>query len=61
MGLKQDRELMHDLCEIEEGLTDWEVEFIESVAAQVFDLEQSLTPDQLETALELHDRFYPQP
>jgi len=30
-----DRELMESLCEIDSGLTDWEVEFIEDVTKRV--------------------------
>ena len=30
-----DKELMEILCEIESGLTDWEVEFIEDVTKRV--------------------------
>ena len=32
MGRLSDRELIEELCEIEEGLTGWEVEFVESVS-----------------------------
>ena len=30
-----DKELAEALCEVEEGLTAWEVEFVDSVARQV--------------------------
>lgn len=58
MGLKQDKELMDQLCEIERGLRDWEVKFVEDVAHQVHDRGTPLTPEQLKSALEIHDKFF---
>ena len=57
MGIKQDRELVDALCDIERGLTDWEVEFVEGIARQVHDEKRALTPKQLEVALKIHDRL----
>lgn len=41
----EDRELLEELCAIEEGLTEWEVEFVENMA-QVLDRYSHLTPAQ---------------
>lgn len=41
-----DRELVDALCEIDHGLRDWEVEFIESIAELVIDQQQELSPAQ---------------
>ncbi len=55
MGIQKDRKLVDALCEIEEGLTDWEVDFVEGVAKQVHDDRRALTPDQLKKALEIQE------
>jgi hypothetical protein len=55
MGIRQDRELIDALCEIDHGLTEWEVEFVEDMARQVHDQKRGLTPGQLAKALEIHD------
>lgn len=57
MGIRQDRQLCEALCDIEEGLSDWEVEFVEGIARQVHDEKKGLTPKQLKIALDIHDRF----
>lgn len=56
MGIRQDRELVDALCDIDRGLSDWEVEFIEGIASQVHDRRQPLSPRQLSIALKIHDR-----
>lgn len=38
--------LVKDLCEIDEGLTPWEVQFVESISAQVLDRGAALTDKQ---------------
>lgn len=58
MGIRQDRQLVDSLCEIDRGLTEWEVEFVEDVARQVHDQKRGLTPAQLAKALEIHEKFY---
>lgn len=58
MGIKQDRELADSLCEIDHGLSEWEVEFVEDIARQVHDQKRGLTPAQLAKALEIHEKFY---
>lgn len=45
-----DEAIVQALCAIEDGLTPWEVEFVESVAAQVIDQRRMLTDRQRETA-----------
>lgn len=57
MGIRQDRELVDALCEIDRGLDDWEVDFIEGIAKQVHDQRQQLSPRQLKAALQIHDRM----
>lgn len=45
-----DRELVDALCDIESGLTDWEVNFVEDVATQIIDNKQLLSEAQLKKA-----------
>ena len=40
------RDLVRDLCDIEEGLSEWEVGFVESIARRVEDGERALTARQ---------------
>ena len=54
MGDFTDQELADVLCEIEEGLNDWEVEFVESIAAWM-KWNDSLTDGQREKAREIYD------
>ena len=56
MGIRQDRELADALCEIDRGLSEWEVQFVEDIAKQVHDEKKGLTPAQLAKALEIHDK-----
>jgi len=56
MGIKQDRDLADQLCEIDHGLTEWEVDFVEGIARQVHNEKRALTPKQIEIALKLHDK-----
>lgn len=58
MGIRDDRKLADELCEIEWGLTDWEVEFVESIARQVHDDKRALTPDQRKKAEQIHKAKY---
>lgn len=41
-----DRELVDALCEIEEGLTEWEVNFVDSITKQVIDQARTLSSKQ---------------
>lgn len=41
-----DIQLVDTLCNIESGLTDWEVNFVEDVARKVHDRGEILRPDQ---------------
>lgn len=56
MGIKQDRELADELCEIDHGLTEWEVEFVEGIAHQVHDEKRGLSLAQRKIALALHKK-----
>lgn len=55
MGIKQDRDLVDALCDINSGLNDWEVEFVEGIARQVHDEKKGLSPKQREIALKLEE------
>ena len=55
MGIQKDRDLIDALCEIDHGLTEWEMDFIDDVARQVHDQKRALTPAQLKKALEIQD------
>lgn len=57
MSIQQDRELVDELCELEYGLTEWEVDFVEDVAKQVHDEKRGLSPNQLAKALEILKKF----
>lgn len=41
-----DEDLVKGLCEIESGLTDWEVKFVDSVASRILDRRIELTDKQ---------------
>lgn len=56
MPSKEDRDLVQALCDIDHGLTDWEVDFVEDIARQVLDRKQGLTPKQLEVALRIQEK-----
>ncbi len=55
MGIRQDRELIDALCEIDHGLTEWEVEFVEGISHQVHDDKRGLSPKQLQIALKIQE------
>ena len=55
MGIKDDRLLVKKLCDIESGLTHWEVEFVEGIARQVYDDKRALTIAQREVAEEIEE------
>ena len=38
-----DQQLVDELCEIEYGLSDWELDFVEAVASKVYDDKKALT------------------
>lgn len=48
-----DEELVNALCAIDNGLTGWEVDFIESIASQVEDGGECLTEAQRAKAEEI--------
>lgn len=52
-----DAEIVADLCEIERGMSEWEVEFVESLAKQVRSSGYALTARQREKALEILERL----
>jgi len=45
-------EMVEDLCEVESGLTDWEVQFVEGMARLD---ECFMSPSQVEKVKELHE------
>jgi hypothetical protein len=49
------RALVDELCEIDNGLTPWEVKFVESIAALVIDRGVSLSEKQIATAERIRD------
>lgn len=51
--LAEDRKLVERLCKIEEGLSDWEVSFVESLSRWVESRE--LTPAQRERAFQIDE------
>lgn len=51
-----DEDLVRELCDIESGLSDWEVEFVENVARRVLDEHLSLSPRQRETAEKIKEK-----
>ena len=53
MGIRDDRILVDKLCEIDDGLTDWEVDFIEGIARQVHDQKRVLSLKQIKMAQNL--------
>jgi hypothetical protein len=54
--LEQDHDLAAELCAIEEGLSEWEIEFVESIMRRV-DRGQTLTEKQRDKALSIHRRL----
>ena len=57
MGIRDDRILADKLCEIDDGLTDWEVDFVEGIARQVHDQKRALSPKQFQMANNLLRRM----
>jgi hypothetical protein len=49
--------LVEELCEIEDGLTPWEVQFVESIARQVNDFGIGLTDKQWAKAMAILERL----
>jgi len=56
--LSRDEVLVQDLCDIDHGMTEWEVCFVESVAEQVAS-GRALTGLQRCTAHEILDKRWP--
>lgn len=50
-----DQELVDALCEIEDGLSEWEVDFVESIAKSIKTY-GSLTPKQRGKAEDIYDQ-----
>lgn len=46
MSIADDRLLVTHLCDIDSGLNDWEVDFVEGIAKQVLDTNRALTTKQ---------------
>lgn len=49
------RALIDELCEIDDGLTPWEIKFVESIAALVIDRGVSLSEKQIAIAERIRD------
>ena len=49
------RELVDELCAIEDGLTPWEVNFVESIASLVIDRGAELSEKQIAIAEKIRD------
>lgn len=56
MSDMSDDELAQALCEIDHGLTPWEVDFVESIAKRVLDEGRSLTGGQREKAEDIYEK-----
>ena len=56
LQLKMDKRTVKALCEVESGLTDDEVNFVEYVARQVDDRNEPLTDSQSKTAQDILNR-----
>ena len=56
-GLDEDHVLVTELCAVDEGLTDWEVGFAESLGRRVFDTGRGLTGKQRARAQAIMDRI----
>lgn len=50
---KEDRWRVEQLCQIDAGLNDWELRFVDDVASQVLDDERPLSRKQREKADEI--------
>ncbi len=57
MGITNDTKLVEELCEIEEGMSDWEVDFVEGIAKQVLDDRKPLSPKQTQVALKIRREY----
>jgi hypothetical protein len=52
----QDRNLVRRLCAVDHGLSEWEVDFVESIAHVVEDEGRMLSPDQRHKAEEILEK-----
>lgn len=58
MSIREDRELVQALCEIDEGLSEWEVNFIESLGKQVeSEMFDGISIKQCARAEEIAERY----
>lgn len=57
MGYEDDKRLVDELCAIEDGLSEWEVEFTESVSRWVIDDRRLLTDKQRATVERILERL----
>ena len=55
-AIEADARLVRELCDVDEGLTQWEINFVESIAKQVIDKGRELTEKQRETARKILER-----
>lgn len=52
----QDKDDVEALCNIDEGLSTWETQFVESIAMQVLDRGNTLSPKQREVVDRILER-----
>lgn len=52
---KSEIKIVNELCDIEEGMTDWEVEFVESLSHYPED--RVLTDNQKRTLAKIEDKY----
>jgi hypothetical protein len=51
---KTAREMLAELCEVEEGLTDWEVRFVDDLSKRAELSTFRFTPRQFQTLVKIH-------
>lgn len=56
-GWQLDKELVEALCEIDSGLSDWELDFINSLAQDFAEYGQGMSVGQRQKAEEILKRF----
>lgn len=54
---ERDEELVEQLLDVESGLTEWEVDFIDNLGRQVIDQQRELSEKQRAKAEQIRDRL----
>lgn len=55
--LADEKQIVEELCEIDHGLTEWEINFVEAMHTRVIDERTVMTPRQREVALNILARY----